>query len=173
MVHVHSRNALAECERAYRGRRVRSNAGQCPQCVECCRKRAAMLPEKSPRRPMQAHGTVIVPQSRPRPHDRSPPRAAQMQHCREPLQERSVLRQHAVNLRLLEHDFGHENFVRIARSSPGQITAVRSKPPPQRTLNLERCGRGHRLTHCAVISHFFRTRRRSPHGNDCGNPSNF
>ena len=57
----------------------------------------------------------------------------------------AILRQHAIDLRLLEHHFGHEDVVRIVGLPPGQIASVAPVPleePPAESLSVRSAGAG-------------------------------
>ena len=54
----------------------------------------------------------------------------------------AVLRQHAIDLRLLEHDFRHEDVVRIGGVAPWQVASVRSYQSSSRRLKLRRADGG-------------------------------
>src|SRR5262249_27418502 len=62
-------------------------------------------------------------------------------------EELAVLGQHAVHLRLLQHDLGHEDAVRLARAPPGEVAAVSRVPGEQPALeraDRSRLGQAHR-----------------------------
>ncbi len=44
-----------------------------------------------------------------------------------------IIRDHSGDLRLLEHELGNEDGVRVAGAAPGQIAAVAAKPAEKRT----------------------------------------
>ena len=60
------------------------------------------------------------------------------------LQPLGVLRQHAIDLGLLQHDFGDEDVVRIARLAPRQIASVAPIPGEQALAEPPAVGRGAR-----------------------------
>jgi hypothetical protein len=43
-----------------------------------------------------------------------------------------IIRDHSGHLRLLEHELGDDDCVRIARLAPGEIAAVTAKPAEKR-----------------------------------------
>ena len=80
---------------------------------------------------MQPHRALVVAQASPR-LDRLTHRLRRQRRERwEARQELAILGQHALDLRLLEHDLRDEDGVGVARLSPGQMRAALSGVPRQ------------------------------------------
>src|SRR5262249_17190262 len=81
------------------------------------------------------HGPAIVAEARPRADDLGRRRRCERFDRRELFEESMVLRSHAVDLGLLEHDFGDQDVVWIARAAPGQVAGGLGEPRHQCLMN--------------------------------------
>ena len=85
------------------------------RAIDCSRLRADVVAERIPR---LGHVVFAAPSAS----------ASQRRILVEPL---GVFRQHAIDLRLLQHDLGHEDVVRVVGLAPRQIAAVAAVPGQQ------------------------------------------
>ena len=130
-VGVDERSACLVGERCDGARRVGADARECAQLV----RRRGKAPAATSARgdlagePVEVARAGVIPESLPR---LAHPRRRRVGHCpqrRECSQELRVFRHDARDLRLLEHQLRDENAIRIARSSPRQVT--RAPPIPR------------------------------------------
>ena len=70
---------------------------------------------------VQPHGAHVIAQARPGADGLGDRRGGQIGQRRELFQEGAILRQHALDLRLLEHHLGDEDGVGVAGLAPGQM----------------------------------------------------
>ena len=73
---------------------------------------------------MQSHRAQVVAEALPRPDGIRARGSGQVGHRRETRQPGVPLRNHPIDLCLLEHDLGDEHRVGIARAPPGQIALL-------------------------------------------------
>src|SRR5207244_976253 len=93
---------------------------------------------------LQLDRALVVTESLPRLDHVNRRRARKLLDCREPFQELDVRRYHARRLRLLEHHFGDERWIRIAMLAPRKCAAVLVEPRQRALLHLADVGaRGH------------------------------
>ena len=80
---------------------------------------------------MQVAGACVVAKAFPRLGDATRMGARDIGKGGELTEEFTVLGDHSRDLRLLEHQLRHEDAIRIARFSPGQVTSVLPIPCAQ------------------------------------------
>ena len=68
------------------------------------------------------------------------------------LEPRVILRQHAIDLRLLQHDFRHEDVVRVVRPAPRQVAPVPPVPGQQPIAEAAAVGRRRQRGECTARS---------------------
>ena len=128
-VRVHRQDFTAERKVLDRRRGVRPNAGKLPQIFRpalgsdllCCA--------------MQIQAAAVVAEPLPFPDDVRRRRGRECCHCRPPLQPSEVTRDHALDLRLLQHHFRDEDRVRVVRPPPRQVASVLGEPGEQGGLH--------------------------------------
>ena len=122
-----------ERERAHGRRRVRPDARQRQQRVAVARQHAAVALDDGPRQRVQPHRARVVAEAAPQPHRVARFGCRERGEIRKRRDERFVERDHAVDLRLLQHELAHQHAVRVARLPPRQMrAAVRAVPVEQR-----------------------------------------
>ena len=125
-----------ESEGAQRGGRVRSDSGQRQQRFALPRQLAAMALDDRHRDRMQARRAGVVAQAAPGPHDVARPRRRQARQVGEGCEERLVERDHALDLRLLQHELADQNAVGVARPPPRQPMAPLAPVPVKQRLRV-------------------------------------
>lgn len=121
-------------ERRDRAGGVFANTWQLTQSARLGRKRAV---RRRPalrhftREPMEVAGARIVAESFPGLTHLTGARAREVGEVRESIEESAVVIEHAGHLRLLQHQLGDEDAIRIPGPSPREITAVRTIPRAQ------------------------------------------
>lgn len=133
-VRVRERDPLTERETHHRGGVVRTDARERVQ-----RERVVRQPARvEARDAMQVPRAPVVSESRPLAEHRAERRTRQRPEAGEPREEMPVRGENARNLGLLEHDFAHQDAVRVAGLTPGKVAAGSSVPgqnePAQRRL---------------------------------------
>ena len=116
--------------------RVTADAGQCSHRRETAREPATTPVLHGYRNRVQIARPRIIAQALPRVEDvtfRSPSQRGEIRETPEPL---IIIRDNRGNLRLLEHDLGHENGVGVASLAPRKNAAVLVIPIRQRRLEL-------------------------------------
>ena len=135
-VAIHDGCALVECVAGNGAGGVAADAGQGEQLSRC----PGELPVESfddlLGRAVQVAGTRVVAEPLPQLEDRVEPGAGEALDRRESLQESLVVGHDRRDLRLLEHDLGDPDRVRVFGLSPGQITPVLSEPAEKGLLYL-------------------------------------
>ena len=130
-VRVHQLGAALVRERAHRTRGVRADTRQRAQGRRVGRQRASSIASAiryDPRQCVQVARAGIVAESGPRFRDAAWPCTREVVQRWKGLEECRLLRHHARDLRLLEHQFRHEDAIGIARPAPRQVASMRAKP---------------------------------------------
>ncbi len=130
-VGVHERGALFVGERGDGARRIGADTGQLPQCGGLTGNDAIVFTGHVAREGVQIPCARIVPESLPRFHHALWARRGQRIESGEALKKSLVKIQHAGDLSLLQHEFGHEHAIRIAGFAPGEIAAIHAIPGVQ------------------------------------------
>ena len=128
-VHVDGEDVLVEREAAHRRGRVRADAGKRRQVVGPAVTRDRLGGA------VEIDGAPVVSQPLPLSNHVGCRRCGERLGRRPALEPREVPGHDAVDLRLLEHDLGHEDRVRVARPSPGQVARVGREPLGQQSLH--------------------------------------
>ena len=85
--------------------------------------------------PMQVEPPPVVAETLPLANHLRRARRGERLDRRPALEEGEIARNDARDLRLLEHDLGDEDRVRVARFPPGQVAALRPKPLEEQFLH--------------------------------------
>ena len=117
---VENRRTLAEAEGGDRGGRGTADSGQRLKHFGTARKLACVNGDDLTRGVMQIAGAAVVTEAGPAGIHLVEAGGRQCAHVRKARQKTRVVLQHARHLRLLQHDFGEPDAVRIARVLPGQ-----------------------------------------------------
>jgi len=123
-VRVGERDTPPAREARDRGRGVRADAGQ---RVERGRIGGQALWMET-RDPVEVSGAAVVSEAGPGAQHVGERRARERGQRREASQEGAVCRKHPRDLRLLEHDLGNEDRVRVARPAPGKRASAAAVP---------------------------------------------
>lgn len=130
-VRVDRRDRRAVRQRRDRSRRVRTDPGKPLQLLWICGHSSAVIADDRARGFRQSHGTAVVPEPLPDAHHVGPRRSRECHNGRESAEEPFERRYDASGLRLLEHDLGHEDLVRVVRPPPGVRVLPRLEPLEQ------------------------------------------
>ena len=139
-VAVEDRRARAEREAGDRRRRRASDAGQARDVGERFRKLPGVPLDHELRGAVQVTGTRVVAEPAPQTQDVVLARGGEAGDVGKPGPEALVVRDDGRDLRLLQHDLGQPDRVRVARALPGQVVAALAALPRH-----ELCGEGHAL----------------------------
>ena len=104
--------------------------GNASASSEAARKCAAVSRDDLLRGAMQVARAAVVAEPGPVSQHRVQPRARQMPHGRESREKATVVGNHGGDARLLQHDFGDPDGVRIARAAPFEIAFSRGDTTP-------------------------------------------
>src|SRR5437867_3018935 len=80
---------------------------------------------------MQVASARVIAEAIPRLHDRFGARARKPFECREPFQKPRIELRDSAHLRLLQHELGDDDAVRIAGAAPRKVARMLSIPPKQ------------------------------------------
>src|SRR4051812_12343390 len=134
-VGVENGGALPEREAHHRARGVLADPFERSQRCFVGRQAAAVALNRLARDCVQPPRTNVVAQRPPRLRDVFLRRRGERFQAGILVQPLVILRQHAIDLRLLQHHFGDEDVVRIGRPAPGQVASIApipvEKPPPK------------------------------------------
>ena len=122
-VAVEDRRARAEREAGDRRRRRSPDAGQARDVGERFRKLAGMSLDDELRGAVEVAGTRVIAEPAPQAQDLVLARRGEAGDVGKAGAEALVVRDDRRNLRLLQHDLGEPDRVRIARALPGQVVA--------------------------------------------------
>ena len=128
-------DGLLEGKTRHGARGVTADTGEEPQRFHVVRNLPAVLTDHIPREPVQIRGSAVVPQPIPSLPDPCGPRPSEGLDRRKCRQESAVVRLDSRHLGLLQHDFGHEDAIRIAGTTPGKVPTM--APEPREELALE------------------------------------
>lgn len=120
-VAVDQRGALAIRDRRDRPRGVRADAGHLAQAARGRRQRAAPPRHHLARPAVQIAGARVVAEPRPVREHVIERRLGERPHRRKPPQPPLPVRDHRRDPRLLQHDLGHPDRVRVPRPPPRQV----------------------------------------------------
>src|SRR5438067_1141226 len=149
-VGVEHGGAAAERERQHGARGVPADPRQRAQRVAVVGKATAITRERLARDGVQTYGANVVAERVPQAAHVADVGGGERAQRRISAQELSVLRDHPLDLCLLQHDLGHQHAVGHARASPGQVATVTRIPGEETTL--ERAHDGLRRRHGAQSS---------------------
>src|SRR3990167_6627131 len=133
-VGVHDGRVLAEGEGEDGACRVAADAAHGPEGVAIVGQSSAVAGEGLPGDALEVAGADVVAEGVPGPPHRRGARPCQAGERRIAPEEFAVLRDHALHLRLLEHDLRDEDVVGIVGVPPRQVTAVPAVPAEQPAL---------------------------------------
>lgn len=111
---------------------VFSNAGKIPELLNFGGKAATMVVHDKFGGRMEISGARVVAEALPGVKHIIFGRASEGGKGREPAQPLFIIRDDGSDLRLLKHQFGHEDPVRVAGPSPGEIAPMLAIPTKQR-----------------------------------------
>ena len=131
-VRVHRQHRLAPRETGDGVRGVPADSGKLRQVAR------PPDPRDDPGRLVQGDGTAVVAEPLPGADDVAARRRGQRFGIRPAIEPRQVARDDALDLRLLEHDLGDEDRVRVSRLPPGKLPAVLREPGEQSFLHAAR-----------------------------------
>src|SRR5262249_14231693 len=114
---------------------VAPDALERPQAGDVSGQRATVLGYHLTGDLVQPHGAQVVAKALPGTDGFRPRRAGQVAESRKAFEPGVPFGNDAIDLRLLEHDLGDENGVRVARAAPGQVARVLAIPRHQALLN--------------------------------------
>ena len=123
-VAVQNRHALSKAKGGHRCRSGAAYSRQSLQSQSRLRKLATVLAGNLLRAAVQISRARVIAQATPQPQHLVQVSGGQCQHIRKALQEAGVIVQHRAHLRLLQHDLGQPNAVRVAGVLPGQRAAA-------------------------------------------------
>jgi len=121
---IKDRRARPEGKDGDRRRRRAADAGQFGELLGIGRKLSAMLRGNLLRAFMQVARAGVIAQPGPMLDDRLDRRRGQRRHGRKTVEKTQVIRNHRGHLRLLQHDLGKPDAVRVTRVLPGQVMAA-------------------------------------------------
>jgi hypothetical protein len=128
-VRVHRQDFPAERKVLDCRRGVGPNAGKLPQIF------GPALSSDLLRGAMQIQAAAVVAEPLPGPDDLRRTSGRQCYHRRPPLQPGEVTRDHALDLRLLQHHLRDKDRVRISRPPPGEVASAFREPGKQGGLH--------------------------------------
>ena len=144
-LHVAVEDRGAHAEREHRDRRGRrsTDAGQFRPSVGGLGEPPAEIVRDDACRRMEVARAGVVAEPAPRGEHIVERRIGQRTHVREPREEALVVRDHRRHLRLLQHDLGQPDAVRIAVALPRKIVAAVHALPRHEAIReiSRRCGR--------------------------------
>jgi ribonuclease HIII len=127
-------------------RRVTPDAGQLPDGGDVIGKNAALPAVQDFCGGVEISRALVIAQALPTAKHIVFRGARQRNEIGETAKPLVVIRNYRGDLRLLQHEFGHQNRVRIAGLAPGEIAAMLAKPAQKRTSECANfCWRGHDL----------------------------
>ena len=126
----HRRSAPLDRRRSWRPRRRYSGRRRAACAISVASAASGLGNFPAPREPaaLEVSRAGVIAEALPRVQDIGRFRARERGEIRKAREPAFVIRQHGRDLRLLEHELGDENGVRIACSPPGQIAPVTAKP---------------------------------------------
>ena len=127
-VRVDHRHVALERERQDGPRRVRADSGQRQECIERVRQASAVRRRHPDGGLVEMLGASRIPQTLPPAQHVAERRSRASLGCREHTEERLPLRNHAIDLRLLQHHLGDEDPPRITLAPPRKIAHSRNTP---------------------------------------------
>ena len=128
-VGVDRQDVSPEREVPDRRRRVRPDAGELGEIVRPALGRDLL------RGTMEIQAAAVVAEPLPLPDDVRRRSSGERCDCRPPLQPGEITRDHALDLRLLQHHLRDEDRVRVLRPPPWQVASVLCKPGEQGGLH--------------------------------------
>lgn len=136
-------------ERKHCPGRVATDTWELTQTLRSVGQAATVPSERLAGDHVQPDGANIVAEWIPQAPDLSHVRGGQAAEGRETAEELAVLRDHALDLRLLQHDLGDEDAIRLTGATPREVAGMLGVPDEQSPLegtNLPRvgAGQGHR-----------------------------
>ena len=141
-VGIENRGTLAERKAADRAGRVCADALEREQRFLVGRQLSAVASNRFSRDRLQALRSDVVAKRVPRVRHFLFGCRSQRFERRVLVEPFGVLRQHAIDLRLLQHDFRDEDVVRVVGLAPGQIAPVTPVPGEQPRSKPSTFGRG-------------------------------
>lgn len=139
-VGVDRRDPLLERKRGHGTGGVCSNARQAPQPVGMRWDLPTVLANHGPREGVQVGGAPVVSQPIPTLANGAGPGPREIGNGGIPIQEPGVIVPDPSDLRLLQHELGYDDTVRIACGTPRKVAAAAAEPAEQSAL--ERYGVG-------------------------------
>ena len=119
-VGVRGRMAASESEAGHGRGGVFAEAGQPGERREIAGEDSSVVPRDAHGRAAEVAGPRVIAQARPGREDALLPGAGERRKVREPIQERTVPLPDRRDRRLLEHDLGDPDAIRIGRAPPGK-----------------------------------------------------
>ena len=116
---IHARKI--ECKRTDALRRCRANAGQRDQIVRLTRKLPIPVLHNALCSPVKRQGAAIVAHPLPRIQDIGRGGLSKRPDSRKAIEPRRHARLHARHLRLLQHDLGKPDDIRVTRAAPRKV----------------------------------------------------
>ena len=130
-IRVENGRPLPECEASNRTRRISTDPFERQQRVFIVRQLAVVACDGLSRDRLQPLRPDVVAKWTPRSRDVRLVRNRQCVKRGKFLEPLGVLGQHTVDLRLLQHDLGHQNVIRVVSAAPRQIASVTAVPREQ------------------------------------------
>ena len=119
---------LAERERRHRRRHVFAEAGEGGEDARVARNHPAVVAHDLLRRPPEVSGARVVAETRPRGEDAVLAGAGERREVGKSCDECVVALLDRAHCRLLEHDFGDPDPIRVVRPAPGEAAVFATKP---------------------------------------------
>ncbi len=151
-VRIDSGNALLVGEACNGTRRVSADAWKGLKGGWISRDGAAKVVDHRPGQAVQIAGTPIVAETIPGLTHCRLRCCSQSVDCGEAFGESSVVVTHPGHLRLLQHEFGHEDLVGVSGGSPWKTASLGPEPAKQAALELQRIRRDAATWHAAEDS---------------------
>ena len=142
-VAVDGRRRQFEADRADRSGRVVADAAKRADLVVLRRKHAAVVADDLLRGALQIPRAAIIPEPFPKlvqPFGRD---ARQREDVGQLGDKAAVMIDRRLDARLLQHDLGDQNVIRLAVHAPGKVSGVRFIPRQKRAGKKTDRGRGH------------------------------
>ncbi len=135
-IRVQNRFRKPECEAGDCPGGVRANPLEGTEAIYGGWKGGIATPDHRPRRLVEADGPPVIPKTGPGADHVGTGSRREVCKGGEQRKEGMPLRPYPVDLRLLQHGFGHEDRVWITRVAPREVTALAPVPRKKHTMHI-------------------------------------